>query len=70
VRKSVFEVADQTVARRIVEEGVRRKLPVTIADGDAERPIVTITHREYERDAAEMLIRSVDPTARRLLDSQ
>jgi hypothetical protein len=65
----VFEVADQSVAQRIVEEGVRRRLPVQIQDVDAARPLVTVTHREYERDAAEMLVRSIDPEAKRHLDS-
>lgn len=65
----MFEVADQTVARRIVEEGVRRKLPTKIQDPAAQRPLITITHREYERDAAEMLVRSIDPLATRHDDS-
>jgi hypothetical protein len=69
VRKSVFEVSDQTVARRIVEEAVRRRLPCIIQDSDADRPLITITHREYERDAAEMLVRSIDPSASRQLDT-
>jgi hypothetical protein len=69
VRKSVFEVSDQTVARRIVEEAARRRLAGEIQDADAARPLITITHREYERDAAEMLVRSIDPAARRQLDS-
>lgn len=69
MRKSVFEVSDQTVARHIVEEAVRRRLSAKVQDTDAEKPLVTITHREYERDAAEMLVRSLDPSARRLLDA-
>ena len=70
MRKSVFEVSDQTVARRIVEEAVRRKLACKIEGTEAARPLITITHREYERDAAEMIVRSLDPSARRLLDAQ
>jgi hypothetical protein len=65
----VFEVVDQAAARRIVDEGVRRRLPATIQDVQAARPLVTISHREYERDAAEMLVRSIDPDAKRQLDS-
>lgn len=66
----MFEVADQAVARRIVAEAVRRKLAGAIQDADAEHPVITVTHREYERDAAEMLVRSLDPTARRLDDQR
>jgi hypothetical protein len=70
VRKSVFEVSDTTAARLIGAEAVRRGLRYEIEDGDAVRPRITITHREYERDAAEMIVRSVDPTAQRHLDTQ
>jgi hypothetical protein len=66
----VFEVSDQTVARLIVEEAVRRKLACKIEDPEAARPLITVTHREYERDAAEMIVRGLDPSARRLLDAQ
>jgi hypothetical protein len=65
----VFEVSDTTAARLIGEEAVRRGLRYEIQAGDAVRPLITITHREYERDAAEMIVRSVDPTAERHLDT-
>ncbi len=65
MRKSVFEVSDQATARLIGEEAVRRGLRCDIQDPDAERPLITITHREYERDAAEMIVRSLDPAAQR-----
>jgi hypothetical protein len=68
MRKSVFEVANQTVAQNILEEAIRRKLIGEVQDAAADRPLITITHREYERDAAEMLVRSFDPTARRHSD--
>lgn len=68
MRKSVFEVADPEVAQRIVDESVRRKLRATIRDATAGRPLVIVTHREYERDAAEMMVMSVDPSARRHLE--
>jgi len=67
VRKSVFEVANQTIAARIVAEAARRNLPGEIQDPAAEHPLIVITHREYERDAAEMLVKSLDPSARRHL---
>jgi hypothetical protein len=70
VRKSVFEVSDQTAARRIGEEAVRRGLRYQIEDLEAVRPLITITHREYERDAAEMIVLSVDPAARRTTDTR
>ena len=70
MRKSVFEVSDRTVARRIGEEAVRRGLRCEIQDSDAVRPLITITHREYERDAAEMIVRSLDPSAERQLDTR
>lgn len=69
VRKSVFEVADPEVAHRIVDEAVRRKLPAEIRDPTAARPLVVVTHREYERDAAEMLVMSLDPSASRHVEA-
>jgi hypothetical protein len=65
----VFEVSDQTTARRIGEEAARRGLRCDIQDSNAVRPLITITHREYERDAAEMIVRSLDPSAQRHLDT-
>lgn len=69
MRKSVFEVADPEVAQRIVDEAVRRKLPAKIHDASPARPLIIVTHREYERDAAEMLVMSLDPSARRHIEA-
>ena len=66
VRKSVFEVADSEVAQRIVAAAKLRRLPCEIQDAGPGRPLVIVTHREYERDAAEMVVKAIDPTARRV----
>jgi hypothetical protein len=65
LRKSVFAVADASTAERIRQAAVAAGLKCEVHESETAGTQVTISHREYERDAAERVVLGVDATAER-----